>query len=82
MEAVGVRVMAVTPGQPAHLAGIEQNDLIVAVGDRPVRKTSDLIAAIALGRAGNTVTVSLHRNGNCLCRTISLTVCPLSLVGF
>jgi S1-C subfamily serine protease len=53
--------MAVTPGQPAHLAGIEQNDLIVAVGDRPVRKTSDLIAAIALGRAGNTVTVSLHR---------------------
>ena len=61
MEAVGVRVMVVTPGQPAHLAGIEQNDLIVAVGDRSVRKTSDLISAIALKRAGDTITVALRR---------------------
>jgi S1-C subfamily serine protease len=62
MEAVGVRVTAVTPGQPADMAGIELDDLVVAVGERPIRKASDLITALALYQVGDGVRVSLRRN--------------------
>ncbi len=62
MDAVGTRVTAVITEQPAELAGILRDDLIVAVGERPIRKASDLITAIALHRVGDKVAVALRRN--------------------
>jgi len=62
VRAVGARVAQVTPSQPADLAGIHEDDLIVAVGDRPIRKASDLTTAIALSRSGDELTFMLRRN--------------------
>ena len=62
MTAVGVRVTSITEGLPAALAGIRPDDLIVAVGGRPVRKPSDLVTAIALHRIGDDVAVAVRRN--------------------
>jgi S1-C subfamily serine protease len=72
MEAVGVRVTAVTAGQPADLAGILKDDLIVSVGERPIRKASDLITALALMSAGEKVAVALRREEQDL--TVQLTL--------
>ena len=63
MEVLGVRVAQVTPGQPADLAEILADDLIVAVGDRSIQRASDLITAIALNHAGDEVTVKVRRKG-------------------
>lgn len=72
LAAVGVRVAAVTAGQPADLAGIEEGDLILAVGGRSIGKASDLITAIALTRAGDRVTVQLRREGQALSLALTL----------
>jgi len=61
MRAVGARVAQVTPGQPADLAGILEDDLVAAVGDRSIQRASDLITAIALNRSGDEVTFKLRR---------------------
>jgi S1-C subfamily serine protease len=63
MEVAGARVAQVTPGQPADLAGILADDIIVAVGDRSIQRASDLITAISLNHAGDEVTVKVRRKG-------------------
>jgi serine protease Do len=43
----GVLVMSVEDGSPAATAGISQGDLIIAVGDHPIRDADDLFEALA-----------------------------------
>jgi S1-C subfamily serine protease len=61
MSATGARVTRVTTGQPADLAGLLEDDLIVAVDDRPIQTASDLTTAIALNRSGDEVTFKVRR---------------------
>ncbi len=58
----GVWVEAPTPGGAAEAAGIKPGDLILAVGDIPVKTVSELQEQIGLFRPGDTVNLLILRN--------------------
>ena len=58
---VGARVLSVIPGGAAEAAGIAAGDVIVAIGARQVRKSSDVVSALQLYRRGQRVTLSIVR---------------------
>jgi len=53
----------ITPGGPAERAGIQPGDLIVAFEGRPVTEPDALIVAIRAQRPGDTVTLTIRRDG-------------------
>ncbi len=70
----GVLVIDVTPGGPAEKAGIRPTrrseegeivlgDVIVAIGKHMIHTLDDLYAALEGGEVGQTVTVTVRRNG-------------------
>lgn len=59
----GVYVINVNPNSGADDAGIQQGDVIIAVGGEKVIKTSELQEKVALNRPGDKVKVTLIRNG-------------------
>lgn len=59
----GARVETVTEGSPAAAAGLEEGDVITAVGDRTVSDTESLTAVVREHRAQDTVTVHYTRDG-------------------
>jgi serine protease Do len=58
----GAWVRVVTPNQPAEAAGIQRNDVIVAVDGQPVGYSSQLQQRIVAHRPGDRVTLTLYRN--------------------
>ena len=68
-------VTAVPGGSPAQLAGIRPGDRIVAVDGRTLRSWDQLASSIS-SHAGETITVSVERDG----RTLQLTAVPRDLV--
>ncbi len=62
----GVVVGDLTRGLPAEKAGVQQLDVITAVDGAAVKSPEDLIAQISARRAGDTVKLSLLRNGKAL----------------
>jgi putative serine protease PepD len=52
------------PGGPAEKAGIEPGDVVVAIDDKPVADSSELIVAIRARQPGDTVTLTVKRNGS------------------
>jgi putative serine protease PepD len=59
----GAQVQNVVDGGPAAKAGIEEADVIVAVGDRAVRSADEMIVAVQRHRVGDSVSVTLLRDG-------------------
>lgn len=67
----GVVVVRIVPGSPAERAGLqgldartgEPTDVIVGVDGEPVRRLSDLTAALEKAGAGRRVTLNVSRNG-------------------
>ena len=60
-EQGGVRIEAVIEGMPA--AGLlKAGDLIVAIDDQPVRRSSDLTSIVQSKLPGETITVDIKRN--------------------
>ena len=59
----GVFVQRVTPDGPAEKAGLKQEDVIVAVDGKPVKDGQDLINRVSETPIGNTLTVTVLRNG-------------------
>lgn len=60
---VGARVLSVTPGGAAAAAGVAAGDVILRLGARQVRKSSDLVSALQLARPGERVSVTVLRGG-------------------
>ena len=58
-----VQVAQVIEGYAAHKAGIQANDLILAVGDVQITSNDILSAAIGAYNAGDTVTITIQRDG-------------------
>ena len=59
----GALVLNVEPGSPADLAGIEEEDVVIAVEGEPVGSSEELVVAIDAFDPGDTVTVEVVRGG-------------------
>lgn len=59
----GALVTDVTPSSAAEAAGLQINDVIVSINDRPVRDSGSLRNAIGLLRPGDRVEVGFIRDG-------------------
>ena len=68
----GAIVTAVEEGTPASEIGLEVDDLIVAVDDAPTDGTAGLIAAIRDNAPGDTVVVTILRDGEELALEVTL----------
>jgi putative serine protease PepD len=66
------RVLAVSAGGPAANAGIQVGDVIVAVDGQPTSGSDAVIAAIRTHQPGQTVQVTVERNGSR--KTVSATL--------
>jgi len=62
-SADGAVVSNVESGSAADKAGVQEGDRITGVDGTPVRDQVDLTAKIRSHRPGDTVTLSIHRNG-------------------
>jgi putative serine protease PepD len=52
------------PGGPAERAGLQPGDVIVAIDDKPVNDSSELIVAIRSRSPGDTVTLTVRRDND------------------
>ncbi len=69
-QATGVEVMAVESGGPADQAGLESDDLVVALGDVPVTSVDDLHKLLTQLPVGVPLSVIILREGRRLQRFI------------
>ena len=60
----GVIVESVVPDGPADDAGIEEGDVIVRLGDEPMRSLEDFLVALRDHEPGDAVTVEVVRDGD------------------
>lgn len=68
----GATLEIVTPGYAADKAGLQEGDIITALGETKIASSSELIAAMENYRAGDAVTLSVYRGGETL--TVSVTL--------
>ena len=75
-EALGVKegvvVSTVEKDQPAGKAGVQRLDVITALDGQPVRNPDELVAAVASRRAGETLKLSIFRDGKTFPLTVTL----------
>ena len=71
----GVRLSRPTPpGSPAYDAGLDEGDIILAIGDHQITSRDDVNAAITGRKPGDTVTVQFQRRGTSRPLRTTLTV--------
>jgi serine protease DegQ len=68
----GVLITGVLQGGPASQGGLKPGDVVTAVGDRPVRNQSELLAAVAALRPQSDASVTVQRGDRQL--SLSITV--------
>ena len=68
----GALVAEVQPGQPAAQGGIQRGDIITAVEDTEVEDTGDLLSALRQYQPGDTVEMTLARNGGETTESVTL----------
>jgi hypothetical protein len=62
-EGEGVQVDGVTEGKPASLAGVQRGDILLGLGDFPIRDMQSYMQALAGMQQGKTVDLRLRRKG-------------------
>lgn len=60
----GAGVQEVEPGSPAHQAGLRREDVIVRLEDTEIESSGDLYAALRDYEPGDTIRVTVVRNGD------------------
>ena len=60
---VGLRVVSLAPGGPAERAGLQEGDVATEIAGRRVRKVSEATTAVQLHRPGDTLAVTILRDG-------------------
>ncbi len=74
----GTLVVNVTAGGPASSAGLKAGDVIVQLGNAPVRSLNDLSAALLQRKPGDTVAVRIYRGSQQLTLNVTLGELPAS----
>ncbi len=59
----GILVTSVGAGTPAQKAGVQQGDIIIAVDGKKVEDESILLTDLRQKKAGDTITLTVNRNG-------------------
>lgn len=72
MQIAGVEIVELVPEGSADRAGLKVNDVILTVDDFPVAESNDLQSRIALSRPGDTVNLSVWRNGEIISTSLQL----------
>lgn len=75
----GVLVAEVTPGSPADDAGIQQGDIIVEIDGEEMVESSDVLMAVRDKKPGDTVEVTIDRDGTVQVITVTLEERPAGL---
>lgn len=75
----GVLVTQVVEGSPAWQAGLQPGDLIVAVEGKPVEQAGELRRELAGRRVGETLSLTLIRDGRAMERQVRLAELPRAL---
>jgi putative serine protease PepD len=69
----GARVQDVTAGGPSATAGLQSGDVIAAVDGKNIADATDLIVTIRAHAAGDTVKLTITRDGQSIVVPITLT---------
>ena len=75
----GVLVAEVTPGGPADKAGIQQGDIIIEIDGEEMVEASDVLIAVRDKKPGDTVEVTVDRNGTTQVISVTLEERPAGL---
>jgi S1-C subfamily serine protease len=59
----GALVEKVEPGSPADAAGVQRGDVVIGAGSEEIRSSGDLISALRNYQPGDTVDLTVLRNG-------------------
>ena len=65
----GVRIDGISEGRPAQKAGLQEGDVITALGDYPVQSVESYMQALSRFKKGDKTTVRYTRNGKTLATT-------------
>jgi 2-alkenal reductase len=76
----GAVVMQVEAGSPADKAGLQQNDVITAINGQPVDQDHQLVSVLFTHAPGETVTLTVLRNGQQSQVKLTLATHPTSQV--
>jgi pimeloyl-ACP methyl ester carboxylesterase len=68
----GIILSQIVPGSPAERAGLRIGDVITGYDDHPILDTSALVSVIRLYFAGDTIAVSLLREGRPVTQALAL----------
>ena len=75
----GVLMAEVTPGGPAAKAGIQQGDIIIEIDGQEMVESSDVLIAVRDKKPGDTVEVTVDRDGRTQVITVTLEERPANL---
>ena len=75
-DQAGTLVVFVFPGDPADVAGMQEGDVVVQVGDIPIEVSDDLNREVGLLVAGTAVDFVVIRDGETLTLTVTLGLRP------
>jgi len=83
-EQPGAFIAEVFPGDPADLAGLEVEDVVLRIGDETIADADDLIRVVALLGVGTQVEFDVLRDGETLTFDVTLSERPSeqNLVGY
>jgi uncharacterized protein YndB with AHSA1/START domain len=68
----GLRLTGLAEGLAAHNAGLQPNDVLVGLGDHPVRDYNSLVGALGRYQAGDRVPAAFYRDGEQQTVTLAL----------
>jgi hypothetical protein len=71
LKGEGLMIERVAPAGPADKAGIKRNDILLAVGDKPIKQYADLIEGA--NASGGKMTLKLLRGGKTKTVVVTLT---------
>ena len=71
---VGAVIVRIAPGGSAEAAGLKAGDVVTRIGDRPIRRASDVTSAVQMYRVGERFDVAVLREGRR--RTLAMQLMP------